>query len=145
MANPQVNQGTLNRLRGSVTFADFPSLNISADQLVEAGIDLSFEGKQTDFVPTLTGAVTSPAPYQVASLTIHLNKALPIADQYKQQGETSTPVGDLTFRTDSSNLGPYQLTNCALQGPSRIVANGKDADYPIVITGYYQINSTLWN
>ena len=41
MANPQVIQGTLNRLLANVVYADFPQLNVTAPYLAKEAISMS--------------------------------------------------------------------------------------------------------
>ena len=57
--NPLIPQGTVNRLRGSVIWNDFPQLNVTAPYLGTDGIGFSLDGESTVFLPTMTGAVTS--------------------------------------------------------------------------------------
>lgn len=145
MANPLIQQGTLNRLRGSVTFNDNPSLNVVASNLGEEGIRLALDGPATTFINTLTGRVTSPEPYQPITLTLNLLKTQALADVYKRQQETNTLLGDATFRPDAATLSPYPLVNCGIAGVAEIVVTGKDPIYRVTIGGYYIINSQLWN
>ena len=145
MSNPQVQQGTLNRLRGSITWNAFPQLNITASYLGEEGIRMSFDGPATTIINTLTGTVTSPEPYRPVTLTINLLKTQQLGDLYKTQEETSTLLGDGTFRSDAATLSPYNLSNMAIMGVNEISANGRDPSYRVVVRGYYQVNSTLWS
>ena len=143
--NPNVSQGTLNRLRASVIWNSFPPLNITAPFLGEEAIRLAFEGESTVFINTMTGAVTSPEPYLVVNLSAHLLKSQPLSDLYKQQMESSALLGDGTVRPDTTTLSPYPLVNCAIQNVRELNFNGKDAGYAVSIKGYYVINSALWN
>ena len=61
--NPQIVQGTLNRLLASVVYADFASLNVTSSYLAKEAISLGFDGDTSLLIGTLTGAVTSPDPY----------------------------------------------------------------------------------
>lgn len=144
MANPLVAQGTLNRLRGSVVWADFENLNVSAAYLGKEGIRLALEGETTQFIDTMTGAVTSPQPYMAASLTINLLKSQNIADLYKRRMELDARIGEGTIRSDSSVLGVYQLINCAIQSVRELNFAGDDAGFAVTVRGYYNINSALW-
>ena len=45
-----VQQGTLNRLRGSLTIPDLPELNVTAPFLGKEGIAMSFEGNSTVYI-----------------------------------------------------------------------------------------------
>ena len=75
MANPIVPQGTLNRLRGSVTIPSNTGLNITASYLGKDGISMSFDGAANTAIDTMTGIVQSPEPYQRVTVAIHLLKS----------------------------------------------------------------------
>ncbi|MDE2105749.1 MAG: hypothetical protein KGL39_51470 [Patescibacteria group bacterium] len=143
--NPLIDQGVLNRLRGSVVLTDHPELNITASFLGEEAIRLALEGEPTTRIPTLTGIVQSPEPYQLCNVTVNLLKTQSLADAYKKQYELSTLLGNITVRPDSSALSPYSLINCSL-GPVRELSfNGRDPGFVVSMGGYYLINSSLWN
>lgn len=145
MASPQVNQGTLNRLRGSVSFVDFPDLNITAPFLGEEGININPEGDIVDNIGTMTGTITSPAPYQMITVEIELLKTQAFADQFKQQLESDAVIGNFTVRPDASTLSNYQVFNGSIYmaSPGRI--NGKSAAFVVGLRGYYLVNSTLYD
>lgn len=143
--NPNVAQGTLNRLRASVLWTNFPALNITAPFVGEEAIRLAFEGESTVFIDTMTGAVTSPEPYLKVNVTAHLLKSQQLSDLYKQQMEQSSLLGDGIVRPDATTLSPWPITNCAIQSVRELNFNGKDAGYAVTIKGYYVINANLWN
>ena len=143
--NPLISQGTLNRLRASVVVNDFPSLNVTAPYLGEEGITLALEGDTVTFIPTLTGAVTSPEPYQKVTVTIHLLKTQGLAGQYKSQMESLALIGAIVVRPDAKSLPPYDLINCAIQGVTELKLNGKDAGWTARLGGYYLVNQDLYD
>ena len=145
MANPQIPQGALNRLRGSLAFDNFPSLNVTAGFLGKEAIRLEFTSEATDMLPQLAGVVTSPAPYMVVSITVNLIKTQPLSGLYKQQMEATTQMGPCTFRTDAVGFPVYSFVNCAIRGVDPITTNGENAGWVVKIIGYYQINAQLWN
>jgi hypothetical protein len=145
MANPQVNPGTLNLLLASVSVPNLTALNVTAPFLTRAGIDVSFNGQSTVMIEAMVGAVTSPMPYMMASVSINLLKTNGIAQAYKNQMELSTLIGPITVRPDvSSGLGPYTFQNCAIEGVSPMTLNGSVASWTVSITGTYYLNSTLF-
>ena len=87
MANPQVPQGTLNRLRVSVAITQFPALNITPSYLGREMATLSFDGMVTTPIDTATGVVPSPEPYQRVTATVHLLRTQALANLWKQQLE----------------------------------------------------------
>lgn len=143
--NPLVDQGTLNRLRATVLWNDFPQLNVTAPFLGEEAIGLALEGETTTFINTMTGAVTSPEPYQVVGLTIHLLKTQQLADLYKVKMETDAKLGAGIVRPDSKTLSPYPIVNCAIQSVRELRFGGRDAGFMVTVKGYYNINSSLWD
>lgn len=145
MANPNVAQGTLNRLRASVVWPGFPELNVTAPFLGKEGIRLTFEGESTVFIDTMTGAVTSPEPYLKVSLRLNLLKTQQLANLYKAQMELSSLLGDGVVRADALALGNYPIINCAIESTPDLNFAGDDAAYNVNVRGYYNINSALWN
>lgn len=145
MPNPLVAQGTLNRLRASVSIPDRPELNITASFLGKDGISVSLTGDATLTIPTMTGTVQSPEPYMLVELTVALLRTQTLGNQYKLQMELNTLLGDFTVRPDSSILSPYTFRNGAIARVRELPMNGTDAGYVATLTGYYNINDDLWN
>lgn len=145
MANPIVPQGTLNRLRGSIQIPAFPELNVTASYLGPEGIALSFGGVVTTTLPTMTGVVQSPEPYQEANVTIHLLKTQSFANQWKIQLELLSLLGDMIITPDAKALGAYPLSNTAINNVSPLSFAGKDAGWVVMCSGIYYVNSSLWN
>lgn len=143
-SNPLIAQGTLNRLRASVVWASNSSLNVTAPYLGREGIRLALEGETTTFINTMTGAVTSPEPYQVVNLTISLLKTQGLAAVYKAQMELAALIGDGTVYPDASTLPTYSLINCAIQSVRELSFSGEDAGWVVAVKGYYLVNSSLW-
>ena len=142
--SPFVQQGTLNRLRGSVVFASNQTLNVTAPYLAKEGISIAFEGDAGLLIPTLTVGVTSPEPYQVATVTINLVKSQALANIYKQQFEANVNVGDVSVIADSATLSDYEIQNCVLKGIRDITMDGNQAGFVVTLSGIYQVNSQLW-
>jgi hypothetical protein len=145
VSNPQIPQGVLNRILGSVVVPSFPALNVTASFLGVEMIRLAFDGEATTFINTGTGAVTSGEPYQMVTVTIHLLKTQQLSAQYERQRQTQSVIGDITVRPDvSTGLQPYDFTNCAIQGVRELAFDGKDAGYAVIVRGYQLINNSLW-
>ena len=145
MAISATPQGTLNRIRASVIFPFFPSLSVTSSFLSKRGITITFAGKSTVFLDTMTGRVTSPEPYLAVMITMHLVKSQYLANSYKRQQELLTLLGDCVFRPDAATLQPYSFTNCAIEAaPPSVDASGADADFPVEIGGTYLVNSALF-
>jgi hypothetical protein len=160
--NPNQQQGTLNRVKATVTIPLFgKALDILPQFLGEEGISLRLEGNASDYIGTMTGAVPSPAPYQIATLTINLLRTQPFAQQYKTQFENTTLMGDITVYPDvgiaspsQSSVGPggtqyglqaYLLQNCVLETVGELAFAGKIPTYVVTIKGYYSVNNAMFN
>ena len=148
MANPLVPQGVLNRLRASITLSSFPGLNVTASYLGREGISMTFDGVATTPIDTMTGVVQSPEPYQRVTVSAHLLKSQALANAYKTQIELNTLMGDVTVRPDVPSgvgIGPYQLSNTALNTVNPLKFDGTDAGWIIMMSGIYYINSAIWS
>jgi hypothetical protein len=131
-SNPNIAQGTLNRIRASVIWPSFSGLNVSAPYLGKRGITLNFVGEDTVYIDTMTGAVTSPEPYVRLNFAIHLLKTQALANSYKLQRELNTL------------MQPWNAYNCSLTGVENMDFSGADAGYVVRAGGIYYINSVLF-
>src|ERR1017187_46116 len=146
MANPNIPQGTINRLQASIVWHDFPSLNITPSFLAPEGIDMTLEGTMTTMMPTMTGIVSSPEPWMMMRLVVHLVRAQSLAASYKEQWELSSLIGEGTVRPDviSSVLPPFSVGNVAITNVNALNFSGRDVGFVITLMGAYNINSNLW-
>lgn len=143
-ANPLVAQGTLNRLKGSVLVPNFPQLNVTAPFLGKEGIGLALEGDATLILPTMVGTVTSPEPYQMCTITIHLLRTQGLANLWKLQQELFSVIGDVVVTPDAAPLSPYPIQNCGIKSVSELRFAGQDAGYMVTVGGYYTTNLALF-
>ena len=144
-SNPQVFQGTLNRLRGSLVVPSYPQLQVTAPFLGPAGISVSRNGEATTMLPTMTGTVTSPAPYQMVSITLNLLRTQNLAALWETQMQTVSTIGDINVIPDTAALANYTFNNCAIVNIGELTFAGQDAGYMVTLGGYYQINNSLWS
>jgi hypothetical protein len=142
--NPQIAQGTLNRLLGSVVFLEHPELNITAPFLSQEAISITFSNDAGLLLPTMTGGVNSPEPYQMVDIAIHLIRAQSFSDLYKQQIEDDTNVGDFTVIPDSVTLSEYVIVNGIIKGQREVSFDGKQPGLLITLSGIYYVNNSLW-
>ena len=92
----------------------------------------------------MTGAVPSPQPYQICSLTINLLKSQSFSDLYKQQFETNTLMGNVTVRPDAATLSPYPLYNFVLEAVREQNYSGEDPGFVVSGKGIYYLNNSIW-
>jgi hypothetical protein len=143
-ANPQIPQGNLNRARGNIQVPSYPALNISAPYLGEGGFTFNRSTPVTTFIPTLTGQVLSPEPYQVGTLEIHLVKSQALAAQWEAQLLNISILGNIVFYSDTNALLPYNFTQCGILNVGPIQNNGKSAEYMVTLNATYIINNALF-
>ena len=144
MPAPNIPQGVINRLKASVTFPSNPSLNVTPAFLGREMIRLAPEGEITTFLPTATGAAISPEPYQMVTITINLSKAQGLAQLYENQLKSNSQLGTATVRPDSTTLGPFTISNCAIGNVEPLQFNGETIAYNVTIRGYRPLNDALW-
>jgi hypothetical protein len=145
MANPNIPQGNLNRIKASVVYTNYPALNVTASYLLPEGLDLTLEGSTTGIIPSMTGLITSPEPYQIARVTLHISKTQGLASQYKAQMELNSVLGDFTIYPDATTLPTYYINNGSITALSAMSFSGRTAGFLIQLTGSYNTNSNLWN
>jgi hypothetical protein len=140
-----VDQGSLNRLIGSVHVASNADLNVTAPFLGADGISLTLDGDSVEYIRTMTGMVTSPEPFLSASVTIHLLKTQGLSLAWKTQLVNNALIGDVTVFPDTTTLLPFDFSNCAIQRIEALRFNGTDAGVTIAIRGIYYVNNIMWN
>jgi hypothetical protein len=143
--NPLISQGTLNRLFGSFQVVSFPALNVTPSYLGKEGIGLRFESPVTDYIETLTGGVTSPAPYQKVEVTLHLLRTQQLGIFYEQQKQVSSLLGNTVLYIDSTVWPAWTFTNCAIMNTDPMRIDGTDPSYVVLINGFYNTNAALWS
>lgn len=145
MPNPNVPQGTLNRLLASVSWTQHPELNVTAPFLNNGGITFSRDGEATVFLPTQTGVVTSANPFQMVTVQLPLLKTQGLAAQYEKQLQSASLIGPGVVRPDvSEGIGAFDILNCAIETIRELNFSGGDAGYNVIIKGYMNVNNGLW-
>ena len=146
MGNPLIAQGTLSRIRASITWNSYPALNVTAPFLDKDGITLRLEGEASLQHGTMTGIVQSPEPYMPVSVVIALLKTQSLSDQYKSQMENISVLGDGTVFPDvSTGLSPYPLLNMSIQSVGELLLNGTTPIFGVTCRGYYIVNNAIFN
>jgi len=145
MATPLVFQGTLNRALVSLSVIRIPQLNVTTGFFGTKVARLNFEGSASDYLPTLSGAVPSPRLYQMVSVAFYLNKSQPLANLWESQRLVNSSIGDVNIVTDATTLSSYYLSNCVLMNIPDLDLTGESVDFPVVVQGTYNINSSLYS
>ena len=146
MGNPLIDQGVLNRIKGAVTWTNFPGLNVTAPFLDKEGINLRKEGEASLQHGTMTGLVQSPEPYMPVSVVIALLKTQQLSASYQSQMEDNVVLGPGTVYPDvSEGLAPYVLYNMSIQSVGDLLFNGTTPIWAVTCRGYWVINNSLFN
>lgn len=146
MPNPQIPLGTLNLAKASITVPSFTALNVTASFLGKGGINITRNGDTTGYLEQMAGAVTSPNPYQMCTVNVVMVKSQSLAGAYEAKRKSDARVGNITIRPDvTTGIGPIDLNNCSILNVGALTFNGTDAGYPIILTGYENINSDMWD
>lgn len=143
--NPQIPQGVINRLRGSLSVTDSPSLNVSASFLGKGGISMQLEGQATGQLPTMTGVVNSPEPYMMISVKMILLKTQALSAIWKTRMQLDTQLGDVIITPDAKAIGTFQIQNASIESVDGLSFAGDSAEFPVMIKGVWLLNSALWD
>jgi hypothetical protein len=162
--NMMVDQGVLNRISAFVTwqspagdpFGNY--LDISPAFLGKEGIRMAFEGTAADYFPTMTGAVPSPTPYQICTMTLNLLKTQSVGLRYQARFQRNVLMGmatvhpdvpkagsALSYSADTLGISPYMLMNCVLESVRDMTFSGEDPLFVVTVKGYVQMNSILFD
>jgi hypothetical protein len=146
--NPNISLGTLNRLVASVTFPNFPGLNVTPPFLGRRAIQFTPEGDVVTFINALTGMITSPEPYLGVTITMNLVRTQNLAAQWQTQWLSLGLIGPCTVRPDvpasAGGLQPFDVQNVGILRVGGMGFDGEDGGLPIVLRGTYYVNSDLW-
>lgn len=146
MANNQIiQQGTLNKIRGSVIVSNYPTLNITAPYMGRNFLTIAFDGDFTKLIGTGTGAVTSPEPYVEASITVGILRTQSLATLWREQWEATGVIGSVDVHSDTAAFSKITLDNCVIQHFDPNAFDGEDPVSRLMLRGIYYINVDLWN
>jgi len=144
MAAKQIPQGKINRLRGSISFPDFPIINITPAYLGSEMIKVIYTGETTTIINSATGIITSPEPYILVEIQAHVLRTNGLADLIFNQLQTSSTVNNAIVRSDSSTSQDVTIFNTSITNLGEVVQDGKNAAQMIHFKGYLPINNSLF-
>ncbi len=142
-----VQQGALNRLRPHLVVSQYPALNVTADYMGPEGISIEFQSQATDFPPSMTGLVTSPAPYVTTNFRVQMLRTQGLAGAWQNQYYQTSVLGNVTIHTDVSISGVSQLRfrDVGVRNIPQFIMNGRDPYYTVDLFGALIINGNLLN
>lgn len=143
--NPLIQQGTLNRVRTSLVVPNYPNLNVTAPYLGKSQITVDLAGPFDDLIGTATGAVTSPEPYTMGTMTVNLLKTQSLAAQWLAQAQTTSDLGTITAHSDSASWPEITLNSAIIRQIEPGVYDGTDPVIRVTLEGVFYLNNDLWN
>lgn len=129
----------------SVSFPDDAELNLTAYDMGEDLVSLSFEGDIVNRLKVAFGTNPSANISIDATASIQIRKLSSASDVWHSRVFTNAIVKGLAgicIITDDVGR-EYKLQACSL-GLSEINANGKDASYTYQVKGIVTVNENIW-
>lgn len=143
--NPQVSQGTLNKVRASVVVPSYTSLNIDSSHMSKKFVTAAPDGDATMQYETATGVVNSPDPYVMYTVTVGVLRTQNLSSSWQTQLQTQTAIGRVIVHPDSTAFPTITLYNASILKVEPGPFDGSDPTVDITIRGVVQVNSDLWN
>ena len=145
MANPLINLGTLNRVRASVVFPSFTSLNITSSQMGRRFVSLTFDEDFVQQIQQGVGIINSPEPYVMATVTCDVLRTLPLAQAFISQLEQTAVLGTVYVHSDTSAFPKRTVYNASVLKADPGEYDGINGVLALTIRGVFYPNNTLWN
>ncbi len=125
----------------SAAFAQNPQLNISKEELGLKGLDYSPEGDAATTQPTATGSALKIGFVVIYLVTVDLIKG-PLLAQFERQMNSSSSLGEATFRKDTTGAEPLRLFNVSLVNISE-ETSGDSPTATLTIRGARRVNQDV--
>lgn len=143
--NPATAQGVLNRLRASLIVDSNSALNVTSDFLSKEGISIAPQADTTKMIDTMTGMVGSQEAKQQIKITVNLNRAQGLANEWLRQVKKNSYLGQVRIISDSPVQDDRTVLNCFITQQPQENLDGTMAKWSIELSGYEIINSDLWS
>ena len=143
--NPQVPQGTLNRVRCHVVIPSYATLNITSSNMGRNFAKISFEGPFVEQISTGTGIVTSPEPYVMATVNVGVLRTQSLAYSWLTQSQATSYLGNVVIHSDTSAFPAITLADVSIRDIDPGPFDGTDPIVRLDLRGVYYVNNNLWN
>lgn len=143
--NPQVPQGSMNRVRCSIVVPGIPTLNITSSYMSKRFAKLTWDGRIVHQDETATGFVNSPEPYIGGEISVGILRTQPLAIAWVRQFEDTGVLGEVVIHSDTSAFPARTISNASIITCDPEAFDGLDATVHVMIRGVYYINNSLWN
>lgn len=143
--NPNLIPGNINRIRGTIIVPGNASLNVTAPYLGAEGIVVSPQTPVTTVLQGMASTVNSEEPYQIVQIRAMILKSLALSAAYINQIQQSPTIGTVTVTPDTNIMAPFTLYNAAIVNWQEISMAGRQADFAVIFSGYYNVSNDLWS
>ncbi|OYY59034.1 MAG: hypothetical protein B7Y55_01100 [Polynucleobacter sp. 35-46-207] len=145
MANPNIPQGTLNRIRSNITIPGNTALNVTPAYMDKSFVTVTFDGEFDNLIPTATGGVTSPEPYVMATVSFGLLRTQALANAWQSQVKALSDLGNVSIFPDTTAYAEIDLVNCVVSHIDPGPFDGTNPSVKVTLRGIYYVNNDLWN
>lgn len=143
--NPLINLGNLNRVRASVVFPSFTSLNINSFQMGRRFVSLTFDEDFVQQIQQGVGIINSPEPYVMATVSCDVLRTLPLADAFITQLEATSVLGTVKIHSDTSAFSVKTVYNASVIRAEPGAYDGVNGVLALTIRGIFYPNNDLWD
>lgn len=142
---PNFNNKIINITAVNIVFPDDAELNLTAFDMGESLISLSFDGKAVERLPVAVGNIGSAKMFRNASASISINKLSVMADVWHKRALNSAIVKGVTGAcVITDDVGKeYKLFACSVD-LTDISAAGKEGAYNFTVDGIIPVNQDLY-
>jgi hypothetical protein len=145
IGNPQITQGTLNRIRAHLVVANYTQLNVAASYMGKSMLELTLEEPFVHQIPTAVGIVNSPEPYVMGTIAFSLLRTQALADAWLSQAQLHSVLGNVDVYPDSAAFATITLLNTSIVGFTPGPYDGQDPGVKVTLKGQFPVNSDLWS
>ena len=141
-----VAQGTLNRLKAAVVLPKNSSLNITSAYMGKSFVTVTFDHDFDNLIPTATGAVTSPEPYVLTTVTIGILRTQALSGAWLAQAQNLSDIGSVSIfpDTSTSSFPEIDLSGCIIKHIDPGAFDGTDPVVKLTLGGTFYVNNSLW-
>jgi hypothetical protein len=105
---------------------------------------INFEGNFSEQIETGTGAVTSPEPYVMATVSVDLLRTQALANAWLLQAALLSDLGPISVFSDTSAFPEIDLATTVIRQCEPGVFDGMNPVVKLTLRGVYYVNALLW-
>ena len=142
---PNFNNKIINITAVNITFPDDAELNLTAFDMGESLVSISFDGKAVERLPVAVGNIGSAKMYRNVSCGVSINKLSVMADVWHKRALNSAIIKGVTGScVITDDVGKeYKIFVCSID-LTDINAAGNEGAYNFTIDGIIPVNQDLY-